>query len=127
MNYRAFVGWWVTAVVCGLSALPLSAQELGQEGYADSSGVKIHYVTTGKGPLVVMLHGFPDYWYTWRDQIPVLAKHYRVVAMDGAGGREVPRDARWLARLGGATGARGDAAALASRVRGVGDAASPGA
>jgi pimeloyl-ACP methyl ester carboxylesterase len=44
--------------------------------------VKIHYVTLGKGPLVVMLHGFPDYWYTWRDQIPALAKHFQVVAVD---------------------------------------------
>ncbi|HSQ57748.1 MAG TPA: alpha/beta hydrolase, partial [Gemmata sp.] len=41
-----------------------------------------HYVTAGKGPLVVMLHGFPDYSYTWRDQIPLLAKHFHVVAID---------------------------------------------
>ena len=33
---------------------------LGEEGYADSGGVKIHYVTLGKGPLVIMVHGFPD-------------------------------------------------------------------
>ena len=30
-------------------------------GYADNKGVKIHYVTAGKGPLVVMIHGFPDF------------------------------------------------------------------
>jgi pimeloyl-ACP methyl ester carboxylesterase len=64
---------------------PMQAQELGTEGYADSSGVKIHYVTLGKGPLVVMLHGFPDYWYTWRDQMPALAKHFQVVAVDQRG------------------------------------------
>ena len=72
----------VSALVVGLSAAPLSAQELGEEGFADSGGVKIHYVTAGKGPLVVLLHGFPDYWYTWRDQIPVLAKQFQVVAVD---------------------------------------------
>lgn len=55
---------------------------LGEDGYADSNGVKIHYVTAGKGPLLVLLHGFPDYWYSWRDQIPELAKHYQVVAID---------------------------------------------
>jgi pimeloyl-ACP methyl ester carboxylesterase len=59
-----------------------SADELGQEGYADSNGVKIHYVTMGKGPLVVLLHGFPDFWYTWRDQMPALAKQFQVVAVD---------------------------------------------
>jgi pimeloyl-ACP methyl ester carboxylesterase len=70
------------ALIWSLWALPLPAQELGQEGYADSDGVKIHYRTLGEGPLVVMLHGFPDYWYTWRDQMPVLAKHFQVVAVD---------------------------------------------
>jgi pimeloyl-ACP methyl ester carboxylesterase len=79
---RARLGRWVPVLVWGLWAVPLPAQELGQEGYADSGDVKIHYVTLGQGPLVVMLHGFPDYWYTWRDQIPVLAKHYQVVAVD---------------------------------------------
>ncbi len=39
-----------------------------QHGYADSNGVKIHYATVGQGPLVLMIHGFPDYWYSWRHQ-----------------------------------------------------------
>jgi pimeloyl-ACP methyl ester carboxylesterase len=63
-------------------AVPTRGEEMGEEGFADSSGVKIHYVTMGKGPLVVMLHGFPDFWYTWRDQMPALAKHFQVVAID---------------------------------------------
>ena len=37
--------------------------------YADSNGVKIHYVSAGQGPLVVMIHGFPDFWYSWRHQL----------------------------------------------------------
>jgi pimeloyl-ACP methyl ester carboxylesterase len=82
MKRHVFVGWCVATVICGVWPVPVTAQELGQDGYADSDGVKIHYVTTGKGPLVVMLHGFPDYWYTWRDQMPVLAKHFQVVAVD---------------------------------------------
>src|SRR5947209_8982184 len=56
-----------------------------EEGYADSGGVRIHYVTQGKGPLVVLIHGFPDYWYTWRDQMPGLARHFQVVAIDQRG------------------------------------------
>jgi epoxide hydrolase 4 len=35
--------------------------EMGEDGYALSGGVKIHYVTMGKGPLIVLIHGFPDY------------------------------------------------------------------
>lgn len=53
-----------------------------QDGYANSDGVKIHYVTAGSGPLVVMLHGFPDFWYTWRHQMEALAPQYQVAAMD---------------------------------------------
>lgn len=63
----------------------VSAAELGAEGFADSGGVKIHYVTKGNGPLLVMIHGFPDYWYTWREQIPALAEHFQVVAIDQRG------------------------------------------
>ena len=53
-----------------------------RDGYADSNGVRIHYVTLGRGPLVVMIHGFPDFWYGWREQIAALSRHYRVVALD---------------------------------------------
>ena len=56
--------------------------DLGDEGFVDSDGVKLHYVSAGKGPLVVLLHGFPDYSYTWRDQMPALAKHFHIVALD---------------------------------------------
>jgi len=37
-------------------------------------GRRIHYATIGEGPLVVMIHGFPDFWYSWRHQMPVLAE-----------------------------------------------------
>ena len=54
-----------------------------RHGQADLSGVRLHYVEAGEGPLVVLLHGFPDFWYGWRHQIPALARAgYRVVAPD---------------------------------------------
>lgn len=55
---------------------------IGTDAFADNDGVKIHYVTMGQGPLIVLIHGFPDFWYTWRDQMPVLAKHFTVAAVD---------------------------------------------
>ena len=48
-------------------------------------GVKIHYATLGKGPLVVMIHGFPDFWYTWRHQMEALSSDFQVVAIDQRG------------------------------------------
>ena len=56
-----------------------------EHGYADNNGVKIHYATVGKGPLVVMIHGFPDFWYSWRHQMNALKPHYQVVAIDQRG------------------------------------------
>jgi pimeloyl-ACP methyl ester carboxylesterase len=55
-------------------------------GYATSEGgVKIHYASLGSGPLVVMIHGFPDFWYSWRHQMAALADQYQVVAIDQRG------------------------------------------
>ena len=68
-----------------LLAGQVTANDLGEDGFADSGGVKIHYVTAGKGPLVVLIHGFPDFWYSWRAQMPELAKHHQVVAIDQRG------------------------------------------
>ncbi len=56
-----------------------------EHGYADSNGVKVHYASLGKGPLVVMIHGFPDFWYTWRHQMEGLSEGYQVVAIDQRG------------------------------------------
>lgn len=48
--------------------------------------VRLHYVTAGEGPLVVFLHGFPDFWYSWRHQLGPIAKAgFRVVAIDMRG------------------------------------------
>jgi len=54
-------------------------------GYADSNGVKIHYASLGAGPLVIMIHGFPDFWYSWRRQMEGLADRFQVVAIDQRG------------------------------------------
>jgi pimeloyl-ACP methyl ester carboxylesterase len=64
---------------------PPPEESLGTDGFAQSGDVKIHYVTKGQGPLLVMIHGFPDYWYTWRQQMPALAESFQVVAIDQRG------------------------------------------
>ncbi len=53
-----------------------------QHAYITTNGVKLHYVTQGEGDLMLMLHGFPEFWYSWRHQIPEFAKDYKVVALD---------------------------------------------
>jgi pimeloyl-ACP methyl ester carboxylesterase len=74
------VGWLM------LQAGTVMAQDVWdqvEQRYADSNGVKIHYAALGQGPLVVMVHGFPDFWYSWRRQMRALADNgYRVAAVD---------------------------------------------
>ncbi|MFN0121544.1 MAG: alpha/beta fold hydrolase [Blastocatellia bacterium] len=73
---------------CG--AIAFAADDLetrAEHGYADSKGVKIHYAALGKNtaPLIIMIHGFPDFWYSWRDQMEALSKDYYAVAIDQRG------------------------------------------
>jgi haloacetate dehalogenase len=56
------------------------------------NGINQHWVSAGDGPPVYLLHGFPETWYAWRKQIPVLAERYTVIAPDlrGYGDTEKP-------------------------------------
>jgi epoxide hydrolase 4 len=57
-----------------------------RDGYAELGEVRLHYVEAGDGPLVVLLHGFPEFWFGWRSQIPALAAGgFRAVAPDMRG------------------------------------------
>ncbi len=47
-----------------------------------SDRISLHYVTQGEGPLMLFLHGFPEFWYSWRHQIPEFAQDHKVVALD---------------------------------------------
>jgi pimeloyl-ACP methyl ester carboxylesterase len=67
------------------SVLPDVGIEL-REGYAEVDDQSLHYVEAGEGPLVILLHGFPEFWFGWRSQIaPLAASGYRVVAADTRG------------------------------------------
>ena len=61
-------------------------------------GVRLHYVEAGEGPLVVLLHGFPAFWYSWRHQIPALAQAgFHVVAPDMRGYNLSDKPSGWRA------------------------------
>ena len=82
----------VGLVLSGIALVgPAAAQPGGdvfdrvEHGFADSDGVRIHYATLGSGPLVVLIHGFPDFWYLWRHQMEALSTDYQVVAIDQRG------------------------------------------
>jgi pimeloyl-ACP methyl ester carboxylesterase len=75
-------------ILCVFLAVPAVASDIEtrvEHGYANNNGVKIHYASIGKGPLIVMIHGFPDFWYSWRDQMDALSSTHQVVAIDQRG------------------------------------------
>lgn len=59
--------------------------------YIRVNGIRMHYVRAGSGPLLVLLHGFPEFWYSWRYQIPALCSHFTVVAPDLRGYNETDK------------------------------------
>ncbi len=53
--------------------------------YADVNGVHLHYARAGHGPLIVFLHGFPEFWYEWKDQLAEFGSDHTAVAPDMRG------------------------------------------
>lgn len=53
--------------------------------YADVNGVRLHYVTAGKGKLIMFVHGFPEFWYEWKNQLAEFGQDYQAVAPDMRG------------------------------------------
>ncbi|HEY8616427.1 alpha/beta hydrolase [Phenylobacterium sp.] len=72
---------WIAALA--MLALAGAAAAAPQDRYAANADVKIHYVADGKGPLVVLLHGFPDYSGTWKPLTAELNRAgFRTAALD---------------------------------------------
>ena len=60
--------------------------------FIEPNGIKMHIAELGEGPLVVLCHGFPECWYSWRHQLPALANAgYHAVAPDQRGYGETDR------------------------------------
>ncbi len=55
-----------------------------KDKYVHVNGVRLHVVTAGKGPLILFLHGFPEFWYEWKDQLAEFGKDHLAVAPDHA-------------------------------------------
>src|SRR6267142_2784377 len=53
--------------------------------YAEVNGIRLHYVTEGRGPLVLFVHGFPEFWYAWRSQLREFGRDHQAVALDMRG------------------------------------------
>lgn len=58
---------------------------MSQHEYVTVNGVKLHFVAQGKGQVILFLHGFPEFWYAWKDLLPEFGKTHRAIALDMRG------------------------------------------
>jgi epoxide hydrolase 4 len=82
---------------CGLAAVLLTGfvlpaatagnrgKKMFKDDYVKVNGVRLHVVSAGKGPLILFLHGFPEFWYEWKDQLAEFGKDHLAVAPDMRG------------------------------------------
>ncbi|MGO9272212.1 MAG: alpha/beta fold hydrolase [Terriglobia bacterium] len=86
---------YLALFVARLAAVPLvlatlAAREPAQKAeapmlkdeYADLNGIRMHYVTAGSGDLILCLHGFPEFWYEWKNQLVDFGRDHQAVAPD---------------------------------------------
>ena len=74
----------------------LGSERRTRHGYAQVGDVRLHYAEAGEAgrPLVLLLHGFPEFWYSWRHQLAALGEHFHVVAPDMRGSNLSDKPAR---------------------------------
>ena len=53
-----------------------------KEDYVEANGLRFHYVHAGEGPMILFLHGYPSFWYQWKDQLNEFGKDHFAVAPD---------------------------------------------
>jgi pimeloyl-ACP methyl ester carboxylesterase len=90
MPYRSVCRGLAGLLLTGLLVSSASAEmkekkPMLKDKYVKVNGVKLHYVTAGKGPLILFLHGFPEFWYEWKNQLAEFGKDHQAVAPDMRG------------------------------------------
>ena len=80
--------------VSGAPNLPAGFTDTFTSRYVDTGQVRLHAVTGGEGPPLLLVHGWPQFWYQFRMIMPALARDFSVVAVDqrGIGLSDQPAD-----------------------------------
>src|SRR5215467_11428914 len=56
-----------------------------QDNYVNVNGLRLHYASVGRGPLVLFLHGYPSFWYQWKDQMIEMGRDRLAAGLDMRG------------------------------------------
>ena len=71
----------VAAAITGGAFAQSNAPSISHD-YAEVNGQRLHYVKVGRGPLMIFLHGFPEFWYEWKSQLAEFSRDHTAVAPD---------------------------------------------
>src|SRR5215471_16937300 len=77
---------WIRGVTVVVGAAVISSAKPGcKDRYAEVNGVRLHYVERGTGALILFLHGFPEFWYSWKNLLEDFGRDHHAVALDMRG------------------------------------------
>ncbi len=85
MRLAALIPGALMMAILPFQASAQSAAAAFQDNYAEVNGVRLHYASAGKGPLVLFLHGYPSFWYQWKDQMLEMSRDHLAVGLDMRG------------------------------------------
>ena len=85
MHGKALVLGGLAATLAMFPAHAQSARTVFQDNYAEVNGVRLHYASVGQGPLILFLHGYPSFWFQWRDQMAEMGRDHLAVGLDMRG------------------------------------------
>src|SRR5271154_7359343 len=85
MPSRFLLGILLAGLLASSASAEKKEKSMLKDKYVKVNGVRLHCVTAGKGPLILFLHGFPEFWYEWKNQLPEFGKDHLAVAPDMRG------------------------------------------
>ncbi len=77
--------WISCSAMLACTVLMAADKPAWKDRYAEVNGVRLHYVEEGKGQVILFLHGFPEFWYAWRDLLTDFGRDHHAVALDMRG------------------------------------------
>jgi len=77
--------WISCSAMLACTVLMAADKPAWKDRYAEVNGVRLHYVEQGKGQLILFLHGFPEFWYSWKDLLANFGRDHHAVALDMRG------------------------------------------
>src|SRR5271170_8380181 len=85
MPSRFLLGILLAGLLASSASAEKKEKSMLKDKYVKVNGVRLHYVTAGKGPLILFLNGFPEFWYEWKNQLIEFSKDHEAVAPDMRG------------------------------------------